>query len=83
MGTSLVMLADSTASNVVDNVQTSVDVSTFIPVVKTSVEAVFDMGTSAFNFLFDNPLCGFIMGAGFAFTALGLVRKALRVSKRA
>lgn len=53
-----------------------------ISLIKTSVTGVLEIASSGFNFLFSNPLCAFMIGSGFAFTSLGLVRKGLRVAKR-
>lgn len=72
-----------TASNVVENVGTKIEMSSLIPVIKEAVTGVFDIASAGFNFLFSNPLCAFMIGSGFAFSALGLVRKALKTAKRA
>ncbi len=71
-----------TVSGVVENAQAAVDVKTILPMIKEGVAGVFDIASSAFSFLLSNPLCAFMMGSGFAFTALGLVRKGLRIAKR-
>ncbi|MBE6889641.1 MAG: hypothetical protein E7485_06470 [Ruminococcaceae bacterium] len=42
----------------------------------------FTMGTKAFNFLVDNSLTSFVIGVGFCSAAFGLIKRALRVSKR-
>lgn len=60
----------------------SADVSSVLPMIKEGVTGVFDIASSAFNFLLSTPLSAFMIGAGFAFSALGLARKALRVAKR-
>lgn len=67
----------------VENVSTNIQMSTLIPVIRDAVSGVFDIASAGFNFLFNNPLCAFMIGSGFAFSALGLVRKALRTAKRA
>lgn len=61
---------------------TSTEVSSILPMIKEGVTGVFDIASSAFNFLLSTPLSAFMIGAGFAFSALGLARKALRVAKR-
>ncbi|MBE6889640.1 MAG: hypothetical protein E7485_06465 [Ruminococcaceae bacterium] len=61
---------------------TAVDTSTVMDKVTAGLEGGFTMGTKAFNFLMDNPLTSFIIGIGFCYTALGIIRRALRVSKR-
>ena len=53
-----------------------------INLIKTSVSGVFEIAGSAFTFLMANPLAAFMVGSGFAFTALSCIRKALRVAKR-
>lgn len=58
------------------------DVSGVIGLIKTSVTGVFDIAGSAFSFLMANPLAAFMVGSGFAFTALGVIRKGLKVAKR-
>lgn len=54
-----------------------------VTLIKTSVSGVFEIATSAFSFLLSNPLCAFMVGSGFAFSAIGLCRKALRTARRA
>ncbi len=61
---------------------TEAEVSGVLPMLKAGVSGVFDMATSAYDFLLSAPLCAFMIGSGFAFMALGLVRKALRIGKR-
>lgn len=68
--------------NVTDAVNT-VEVGGVITLIKTAVTGVFDIAGSAFTFLMSNPLAAFMVGSGFAFTALSCIRKALRVAKRA
>lgn len=58
------------------------DVSSVITLIKTSVSGVFEIAGSAFSFLISNPLAAFMVGTGFAFTALGVVRKGLKTAKR-
>lgn len=58
-------------------------IESVITVIKSAVSGVFDIATSAFDFLLSTPLCAFMVGSGFAFTGLSLVRKALRTGKRA
>lgn len=53
-----------------------------IDIIETSVSGVFEIAGSAFTFLISNPLAAFMVGSGFAFTALSCIRKALRVAKR-
>lgn len=62
---------------------TPVGVEGVIELIKTAVTGVFDIAGSAFSFLISNPLAAFMVGSGFAFTALSCIRKALRVAKRA
>ena len=54
-----------------------------VQLIKGGVQGAFDIASSAFDFLISNPLAAFIVGAGFAFTALSLIRKAIRVARRA
>jgi len=61
---------------------TEAEVNGVLPMLKAGVSGVFDMATSAYDFLLSAPLCAFMIGSGFAFMALGLVRKALRIGKR-
>lgn len=72
----------STIDNVVESGEANINVSAILPMIKTAVGGVFDIATSAFSFLLSTPLCAFMVGSGFAFSALGLARKALRVAKR-
>lgn len=58
------------------------DVSSILPMIKAGVTGGVDIASSAFNFLLSTPLSAFMLASGFAFSALGLARKALRVSKR-
>ncbi len=60
----------------------NVDVSGIITLVKTGVSGVFDISSSAFGFLMDNPLCAFMVCVGFGSVALSFVRKAIRIAKR-
>ena len=64
------------------NLGTSVEMSTLIPLIKQGVVGVLVMASSAFNFLIQNPLCAFAMCVGFGYTALSIVKNALRVAKR-
>lgn len=64
------------------NVVSAVEVGTILPAIKAGVAGVFDIASSAFSFLMANPLCAFMLCSGFAFTALSLIRRALRISKR-
>ncbi len=68
--------------DVVDGVKTYADVGSIITLMKQGVTGCFEIAGSAFGFLMDNPLCAFMVCVGFASVALGLVRKAIRVSKR-
>ncbi|MDE7398584.1 MAG: hypothetical protein K2N06_03560 [Oscillospiraceae bacterium] len=68
--------------DIIDAGSTKFSIGALIELVKTGVMGVFDMAASAFNFLFNNPLCAFMLCVGFAYTALSMVRKALRVAKR-
>lgn len=61
----------------------SADIGAIITLIKAAVSGVFDIASSAFTFLMSNPLAAFMVGSGFAFTALSCIRKALRVAKRA
>lgn len=67
---------------VADAVKTYADVGAIITLMKQGVAGVFEIAGSAFNFLMANPLCAFMVCVGFGSVALGLVRKAIRVSKR-
>lgn len=62
--------------------QTYADVGSIITLMKQGVSGVFEIASSAFNFLMSNPLCAFMVCVGFGSVALSLVRKAIRVSKR-
>ncbi len=68
--------------DVVDGINTYKDVGAIITLMKQGVTGCFEIAGSAFGFLMDNPLCAFMVCVGFASVALGLVRKAIRVSKR-
>ena len=72
-----------TTSQVVENTATKIELSSVLSLIKEAVSGVFDIAGSAFNFMYQNPLCAFMIGSGFAFSALGLVRKALKTAKRA
>lgn len=63
-------------------VETKLTMGGVIELIKQAVEGVFDIAGSAFSFLMANPLAAFMVGSGFAFTALSCIRKALRVAKR-
>lgn len=69
--------------DVVDAVNTYKDVGAIITLIKQGVAGVFEIASSAFGFLMDNPLCAFMVCVGFGSVALGLIRKAIRVAKRA
>lgn len=66
----------------VETVVEKVELSGVISLIKQAVTGVFDIAGSAFTFLISNPLAAFMVGSGFAFSALSCVRKALRVAKR-
>lgn len=66
----------------VEAAKTYADVGAIITLMKQGVAGVFEIAGSAFNFLMANPLCAFMVCVGFGSVALGLVRKAIRVSKR-
>lgn len=70
-------------SDVADAVQTYADVSAIITLMKKGVSGVFEIAGSAFGFLMSNPLCAFMVCVGFSYVALGLVRRSIRVAKRA
>ncbi len=72
----------SEAADVGGAVDTFVDVNAIIALVKTGVAGVFDIASSAFGFLMDNPLCAFMVCVGFASVALSMVRRSLRIAKR-
>ncbi len=72
----------SEAADVGGAVDTYVDVNAIIALVKTGVAGVFDIASSAFGFLMDNPLCAFMVCVGFASVALSMVRRSLRIAKR-
>lgn len=57
-------------------------ITEILALIKASVTGVLDIASAGFNFLLSTPLSAFMIGSGFAFTALSLVRKGLRVSKR-
>lgn len=77
------MLSEGGAGEVVDAVNTYADVGAIITLMKQGVSGVFDIASSAFSFLMGNPLCAFMVCVGFGSVALGLVRRAIRISKRA
>lgn len=52
-------------------------------VIATGVEQAFSIASSAFDFLMSNPLCSLMVGVGFAYTALSLIKRGIRVAKRA
>lgn len=68
--------------SVVSDAASTVDLTTILDNVKQAVGGIFDLAGSGFSFLVSNPLCFLMIGSGFAFTAFGLVRRALRVAKR-
>lgn len=65
-----------------DELTTTTSMGSVITLIKEAVSGVFDIAGSAFSFLMANPLAAFMVGSGFAFTALSCIRKALRVAKR-
>lgn len=78
----MVASVGDTVTDIADAGSTTVSIGSLITLVKTGVAGVFEMAASAFNFLFNNPLCAFMLCVGFAYVALSMVRKALRVAKR-
>lgn len=64
-------------------VATTWDMAAVISCISDAMAGIFEMAGTAFDFLIGNPLCAFMIGGGFCFVALGLVRKALRTAKRA
>lgn len=68
--------------DIIESGSSTLSLGALIELVGTGVAGVFDMATSAFGFLFNNPLCAFMLCVGFGYTALSIVRKALRVAKR-
>lgn len=76
----LTMLAE--AGSDLSTPATTTDVNSVLSLIKTSVTGVFEIASSAMHFLLDTPLSAFMIGAGFAFSALGLAHKGLRVAKR-
>lgn len=70
-------------SDVAEAGKTTLTLPAIIELIKTAVTGVFDIASSAFSFLISNPLAAFMLGTGFAFTALSCVRKGLRIAKRA
>ncbi len=58
------------------------DVGGVVTQVTEAAGGIFGLASEAFKFMLSNPLCFLMIGAGFCFTAMGLARKALRISKR-
>lgn len=81
-GLNMVASVGDTIDDIVDAGSTTFSIGSLINLLKVGVAGVFDMASSAFNFLFNNPLCAFMLCVGFGYTALSIVRKALRVAKR-
>lgn len=79
MGGTAIMVSEGA----IDAITTYADVGAIITLMKQGVAGVFEIGSSAFGFLMSNPLCAFMVCVGFGSVALGLVRKAIRVAKRA
>lgn len=50
--------------------------------ISDGVNVGFTLGTEAFNFIMANPLSSTVVGIGFCYVALGIIKRALRVSKR-
>lgn len=61
---------------------TSATITTVGETITTGVEQAFNIATKAFDFLMGNPLCSLMVGVGFAYTALSLIRRGIRVAKR-
>lgn len=61
---------------------TTTTVETVGQTIATGVEQAFNIATEAFDFLMGNPLCSLMVGVGFAYTALSLIRRGIRVAKR-
>lgn len=62
--------------------ETTTTVATVGETITTGVEQAFNIASKAFDFLMNNPLCSLMVGVGFAYTALSLIRKGIRVAKR-
>lgn len=50
--------------------------------ITNGVQTGFTLGGEAFNFIMANPLSATVVGIGFCYVALGIIKRALRVSKR-
>lgn len=51
-------------------------------IIATGTEQAFNIASSAFDFLMSNPLCALMVGVGFAYTGLSLIKRGIRVAKR-
>ena len=71
-----------TTTDIVDNYASSAEMGSIIDLITKATKGTFEIATSAFEFLMSNPLCAFMVGTGFAWSALSLVRKGLKVAKR-
>lgn len=58
------------------------DITSVGTLITTGVEQAFTIATKAFDFLMANPLCALMVGVGFAYTALSLIKRGIRVAKR-
>lgn len=75
-------LLDGVGETIVDTVVTNIDMTAMFTILKNGVSGVFSIASSAFGFLMENPLCAIMVSVGFAYAALNIVRKGLRVAKR-
>lgn len=82
MGPVVLMSEAADVGGAAGAVETFVDVNSIIALVKTGVAGVFEISSSAFGFMMDNPLCAFMTCVGFAGVGLGFVRRALKIAKR-
>lgn len=71
-----------TAGDVATNYASLTEMTSVIDLITKATKGTFSIATSAFEFLMANPLCAFMVGSGFAYSALSLIRKGLRVAKR-
>ncbi len=68
-----------------DDVVTTVeqwDIAKVGEVIEQGIGSAFEIAAIAFGFLLSNPLCALMVGMGFAYSSLSLIRKAMRIAKR-
>lgn len=74
---SLVLTAEAVASTV-----TVTPVEVDFAEIASNVGNIFQIATSGFNFIVENPLCMFMVAISFAGVALGLVKRAFKTARK-